>query len=351
MARRVTSRGQVAVPRHIAELMVALVEPSLTDILCDPFCADPELLCAAARLVKANAPDMPAKAELATYFAHHMFHALAPDAESTERSIKALRQYGVGMPDIRTSNALDVANSDERTAYTVVLSAVPDGSCENPKSIAMDLRRIATTKRQPLLGLLLASAMLKPGARAAVLVPESVLTGDTKAHVAVRRHLVDDGKLQGLIRLPDAVIGGYARQASLILLLRADEARDEIWAYGVMADGYSQDRRRRPLIGDGLLGPSPAVLDADSASLNELPEVVRLWKAWVHREPSSASPRARTFARGAIVASGYRFALDQLSHAGYEPTEQRAPHEVLAELTQLEAEIFQGLRDIVARLK
>jgi type I restriction enzyme M protein len=234
----------------------------------------------------------------------------------------------------------------------VVLTAIPDASCGDTQSIAKDLRRIAKTKRQALLGLVLVDAMLTPSARAAVLVPESVLSGNTNAHRVVHRRLIDDGKLQGIIRLPRVVVTAYPRQASLILLLGTESANDEVWAYDVTADGYSQDRRRRPLLSDNQLGPAPALaLDAEAAARNELPDVVRQWHVWSRGEQLPAGARGTTIARSAIVAAGYRFDLDQLCRGVTDTGDQRKPHEVLAELTQLEAEIFEGLRDIVAALK
>ncbi|MFO0945615.1 MAG: N-6 DNA methylase [Planctomycetota bacterium] len=52
------------------------------------------------------------------------------------------------------------------------------------------------TKKTELLFLVLMLRMLKLGGRCAVIVPDSVLFGSSKAHIAVRKLLVEDHQLE-----------------------------------------------------------------------------------------------------------------------------------------------------------
>ncbi|MGO9103473.1 MAG: N-6 DNA methylase, partial [Mycobacterium sp.] len=51
--------------------------------------------------------------------------------------------------------------------------------------------------------------LLKPGGRAAVIVPDGVLFGSYKAHKDLRRTLVEDQKLDGVVKLPSGVFRPY----------------------------------------------------------------------------------------------------------------------------------------------
>ena len=55
-----------------------------------------------------------------------------------------------------------------------------------------NLLRVVKTRKTELLFLALFLRLLRPGGRAAVIVPEGVLFGSTKAHKELRRKLVED---------------------------------------------------------------------------------------------------------------------------------------------------------------
>jgi type I restriction enzyme M protein len=60
---------------------------------------------------------------------------------------------------------------------------------------------------------------LKPGGRAGVIVPEGVLFGSSTAHKTLRRILVEDQKLDAVVKLPSGVFKPYAGVSTAILLV------------------------------------------------------------------------------------------------------------------------------------
>ena len=60
------------------------------------------------------------------------------------------------------------------------------------------------TKKTELLFLALFIKLLRTGGRAAVVVPDGVLFGSSKAHKDIRRALVEEHKLEAIIKLPSA---------------------------------------------------------------------------------------------------------------------------------------------------
>ena len=83
---------------------------------------------------------------------------------------------------------------------------------------AKDLQQIVKTKKTELLFLALFLRLLKVGGRAAVIVPDGVLFGSTKAHKDLRRMLVEQHKLDAVIKLPTGVFRPYAGVSTAILV-------------------------------------------------------------------------------------------------------------------------------------
>src|SRR5439155_3428340 len=113
--------------------------------------------------------------------------------------------HGVENPDIvyRDSLAEDHAGEDEK--YTLVLANPPFAGSLDYENTAKDLQQVVKTKKTELLFLALFIRLLKPGGRAAVIVPEGVLFGSSNAHRTLRKTLVEEQKLEAVISLPSGV--------------------------------------------------------------------------------------------------------------------------------------------------
>ena len=118
------------------------------------------------------------------------------------------------------------------------------------RTTAKDLLQIVKTKKTELLFLALFLRLLKPGGRAAVIVPDGVLFGSTKAHKELRRMLVEDHKLDGVVSLPSGVFRPYAGVSTAILLFTKTNSggTDYVWFYDLSADGFSLDDKRTALL-------------------------------------------------------------------------------------------------------
>ena len=82
---------------------------------------------------------------------------------------------------------------------------------------AKDLLTVVKTKKTELLFLALFLKLLKPGGRAAVIVPDGVLFGSTGAHKSLRKILVEGHKLDAVVKLPSGVFKPYAGVSTAIL--------------------------------------------------------------------------------------------------------------------------------------
>ncbi len=205
---------------------------------------------------------------------------------------------------------------------------------------AKDLLAVVKTKKTELLFLALFLRLLKTGGRAAVIVPDGVLFGSSKAHRELRRLLVEEQKLDAVISLPGGVFKPYAGVSTAILLFTKTMSggTDHVWFYDLQADGWSLDDKRQPLLESSLLGLQPLVdgrsqLSEDEHPKNNLPDVLLRWKERERTERQR--PRtAQSFCvpKADIAANGYDLSLNRYKEVVHEEVQHRAPAEIMVML-------------------
>jgi type I restriction enzyme M protein len=272
-----------------------------------------------------------------------MFHGF--DFDSTMLRIGSMNMllHGVEQPDIRYRDSLSEGAGEEEGLYSLVLANPPFAGSLDFETTAQNLQRVVKTKKTELLFLALFLRLLKPGGRAAVIVPDGVLFGSSKAHKELRRILVEDQKLDAVVKLPSGVFKPYAGVSTAILFFTKTESggTDHVWFYDVTADGWSLDDKRAPLLDEEKLGcVSAETLSADEHGKNNLPDVLARWA----ERGGSEHERARTeqsfcVPRDEIAAEGYDLSLNRYKEIVYEEVEHRPPAEIIAEIERLEEEI------------
>ncbi|WP_291992532.1 class I SAM-dependent DNA methyltransferase [Candidatus Accumulibacter sp. ACC003] len=347
--------GQFRTPRHIIRLMVELTAPQPGDVICDPACGTAGFLVAAGEVLRERHPNLLHDTRLREHFHHHMFHGF--DFDNTMLRIGSMNMllHGVENPDIRYRDSLAQDHAGEEEKYTLVLANPPFAGSLDYENTAKDLLQIVKTRKTELLFLALFLRLLKPGGRAAVIVPDGVLFGSSKAHKELRRMLVEEQKLDAVVKLPGGVFKPYAGVSTAILLFtRTDSGgTDSVWFYDVQADGWSLDDKRTPLLAEDKLGPVPrSALAEGEHGRNNLPDVLARWGQ--RNGDERVRPRtAQSFcaAKAEIAAQGYDLSLNRYKEVVHEEVEHRAPKEILAELAKLEEEIQREMKELEGMLK
>jgi type I restriction enzyme M protein len=347
--------GQFRTPRHVIALMVAMAAPTPTDEICDPACGTAGFLVAAGDYLRHTHPDVEVDAVSRAHFHHSLFHGF--DFDSTMLRIGSMNMllHGVEAPDIRYRDSLSEGAGDEEGAYSLILANPPFAGSLDYESTAQNLLRVVKTKKTELLFLALLLRLLKPGGRAAVIVPEGVLFGSTKAHKELRRVLVEDHKLDAIIKLPSGVFKPYAGVSTAIVFFTKTDSggTDHVWFYDLAADGWSLDDKRTPLLDEAKLGCTPSsALTAEEHSKNNLPDVLARWS----QRGAAERDRERTeqsfcVPKDDIVAENYDLSLNRYKALVFEAGDHRATADILAELAQMEDEIRAGLNDLGELLK
>jgi type I restriction enzyme M protein len=347
--------GQFRTPRHIIQLMVELVAPTPHDVICDPACGTAGFLIGAAEHLRRHYPKLLLDPASREHFHHAMFHGF--DFDNTMLRIGSMNMllHGIEAPDIRYRDSLAQDHAGEEEKYTLVLANPPFAGSLDYENTAKDLLAVVKTKKTELLFLALFLRLLKPGGRAAVIVPEGVLFGSTRAHRVLRTLLVEDHKLDAVISLPGGVFRPYAGVSTAVLVFTKTNSggTDYVWFYDVDADGCSLDDKRTALLPEDKLGAAPkATLTAEEHVKNNLPDVAARWRERVDSERRRVrTEQSFCVSKADIAAQGYDLTVNRYREVVPKEVEHRPPLEILAELRTLESEIQEGMAELEAMLK
>ena len=340
--------GQFRTPRHIIELMVAMTEPRRDDVICDPACGTAGFLVGAAEYLRRNDPDAWTEPDSRLHIETAMFHG--HDFDGTMLRLGAMNMALQGFEDaaIVYRDSLTQEHGDEAEAYSLILANPPFAGSLDVEAVAKDLTRIVNTRKTELLFLALFLRLLKRGGRAAVIVPDGVLFGSHRAHTQLRRMLVEDQQLQGVVKLPAGVFRPYAGVSTAILLFQRTDSggTDGVWFYDLRADGFSLDDKRNFLVPEDRIGPW-AELTEEEASRNDLPDALARWRKREGAERDN--PRtARSFVvpKDEIAAAGYDLSLNRYREIEHDAVEHEPPAEILSRLREMERDISEGLEEL-----
>ena len=241
--------GQFRTPRHIIKLMVEMKAPTPDDQICDPACGTAGFLVAASEYLREHHSDAVYRDETSRRrFNESTFHGY--DFDNTMLRIGSMNMllHGVENPDIRYRDSLAQSDETDAEKYSLILANPPFAGSLDYESTAKDLLQIVKTKKTELLFMALVLRMLQTGGRAAVIVPDGVLFGSSKAHKSLRKMLVEDQKLDAVISMPSGVFKPYAGVSTAILVFTKTNSggTDNVWFYKMEADGFSLDDKRSP---------------------------------------------------------------------------------------------------------
>ncbi len=322
--------GQFRTPRHIIRMMVELMDPGPDDVICDPACGTAGFLVAAGEYLRERRKeevffDQGKK----DHFMNHMFHGYDMDRTMLRIGAMNMMTHGVDSPSIEYRDSLSDQNPD-REMYSLILANPPFKGSLDADIVSADLLKTCKTKKTELLFLALFLKMLKVGGRAAVIVPDGVLFGSSKAHQDIRRELVENHCLEAVISMPSGVFKPYAGVSTGVLVFTktGHGGTDQVWFYDMKADGLSLDDKRTPV------------------AENDIPEIVARFHDLAGEAGRARTERSFLVPRGEIVENGYDLSINKYKKTEYVPVEYPPTSEIFAELRELEREIQKGLEEL-----
>ena len=339
--------GQFRTPRHIIQKMVEMLDPKPTDKVGDPACGTAGFLVAVMEYLRRiyttpgleyeeNGHTVYLGDQLTPHLEHinnGMFRGFDFDLTMLRVSAMNMLLHGVDGQSIFYQDAL----SETFTArypkeavnyFDLILANPPFKGNLDKDDIAQELTRKVKSTKTELLFLVRMLGMLKLGGRCAVIVPDGVLFGSSKAHIALRQLLVDENQLDGVISLPSGVFKPYAGVSTAILLFTKGGKTDDVFFFDVQADGYSLDDKRNPI-------------DAD-----DLPEMLERWQKRDPKKDTDRTSKAFFVNAEEIRQQKYDLSLNRYKEQVHKVEEYDPPLVILERMEKLEEEIMVDLREL-----
>jgi type I restriction enzyme M protein len=322
--------GQFRTPRHIIRLMVELTEPTPKDVICDPAAGTCGFLVAAGEYLREKHAEIFRDEGLRRHFHEQAFHGFDFDPTMLRIGSMNMILHGIENPTIVARDSLSEDIAGEKDRYSLILANPPFAGSLDYEQTARDLQRVVKTKKTELLFLALFLRLLRIGGRAAIIVPEGVLFGSSKAHKALRRMLVEEHELHAVIKLPSGVFRPYAGVSTAILVFTKTTVggTDQVWFYDVEADGWSLDDKRQPLLAEEKLGPTPAVaLSEEEHARNNLPDLLMRWEERQGAERERPRTAQSFYVPKADIAKdgAYDLSLNRYKEVEHEEAKHEAP--------------------------
>ena len=316
------TNGQFRTPRHIIEMMVELTKPQPDDVIIDPAMGSAGFLIAAQTYLRKNHPDMFLDEKKRNHFNNEMFYG--NDMDRTMLRIGAMNMllHGVDNPNISYRDSLSEQNTDVEM-YSLVLANPPFKGSHDYEAVSADLLKITKTKKTELLFLALFLRILKKGGRGAVIVPDGVLFGSSKAHKQIRKEIIDNNKLDAVISMPSGVFKPYAGVSTAILVFTktGSGGTDKVWFYDMKADGYSLDDKRQEV------------------SENDIPDIISRFNNLEAETDRKRTEQSFFVPVEDIVANDYDLSINKYKEVVYEKVEYEPTDVIMGKIEAIESEI------------
>jgi len=256
--------GQFRTPRHIIRMMVNMCDPRPGERICDPAAGTCGFLVNAWQHLLETHTDPRDITYDEEGYPHGLTGSRLAKEEYEFSQTKALTGFdsdsgmtmlrigsmnlmlhGIAAPNFRYTDTLSKAFVEER-AYDVVLANPPFKGAIDAADVNPTLP--VKCKKTEILFLYLFLRLLENGGRATVIVPDGVLFGASNAHVEIRKKIIEENRLDGVVSMPSGVFRPYTGVSTAILFFTKGGTTDRIWFYDMEHDGYSLDDKRQKVI-------------------------------------------------------------------------------------------------------
>lgn len=333
------TNGQFRTPRHIIDLITALVNPQPGQRICDPACGTAGFLISTfnyilrqntkpADLKRGHVDGALLKPAQWKFLEEQAFTGFDNDANMVKIAILNLYLHQLEKARVSMMNPLTTGfgGAYPGQRFDVILANPPFAGRVQDESILADLNYKLNTRSTELLFLKWFIDHLAPGGRAGVIVPNGVLFGSNKAATSLREVLLTDCDLQAVISLPSGVFKPYAGVATAALIFQKGKPTKSVWFYDVTADGFSLDDKRTPIGAD------------------DIPDVLAKWPG--HDE----GPNSYRVSIEKIRENDWSLAAGRYRSVTVEAANHDSPKEILDDVLEIENEIIQRCRALFSQV-
>jgi type I restriction enzyme M protein len=316
------TNGQFRTPRHIIKMMVDMVQPTQEDTVCDPSCGTAGFLVAAGEYVHQNHPDWFNDKSFREHYHNKMFTGVEFDSTMLRIGAMNLQLHGMENPRLIGKDALSEGNADVRNEFSLILANPPFKGSLDYDSVESSILKTVKTKKTELLFLGLMLRMLKTGGRCAVIIPDGVLFGSSKAHKQIRQEIIEKHKLESVISMPSGVFKPYAGVSTAVLIFTktGSGGTDKVWFYDMEADGYSLDDKRAEI------------------KQNDLPDIIERYTNLNKEAKRTRTDKSFLVPFEEIKENDWDLSINRYKEIVYEEIEYAAPTAIIQEIETLDKE-------------
>lgn len=328
------TNGQFRTPRHIIRMIVDMMEPTPQDYICDPAMGSAGFLVEAVKYIKENYGTAFYAAEEAQHIKTSLINGYDTDQTMLRIGAMNLMLHDVTAPEVAWRDSLSEQNEDQ-ACYSLIMANPPFAGSLDKGNVNKKLLAYANTSKTELLFLAQFVRSLELGGRCASIVPDGVLFGTSKAHVAIRKEIVENQQLRAVISMPSGVFKPYAGVSTAVLIFNKTNCggTERVWFYDMKADGFSLDDKRSPI--------------AD----NDIPDVVARFKNLEAEANRSRKEQSFFVPVQDIIDNDYDLSINKYKEVEREKVEYEPIKDILARLQQTEGEYAKGFEELKGMLE
>jgi type I restriction enzyme M protein len=224
--------GQFFTPEPVVRLMVKVANPTVSELILDPFCGSAHFL--SRSLEKVRSEVLPTDEKLFHEFAFGKLHGIEKSERMVRVAMTDMRLHGDGHSNIRCTDALaDFANFPDISpdSFDVILTNPPFGSLLGAETIKrlghFELAKGRNNVPLEIIGIERCVQFLRSGGRLGIVLPDSILSNKNTAYV--RDWIASNLKIRGIISLPVETFSPFgANVKTSILFARKWRAGEKV---------------------------------------------------------------------------------------------------------------------------
>lgn len=328
------ANGQFRTPKHIVDMIVALMQPTLDDLIADPAMGSAGFLVSAAQHIVRTYDKELYRPTNREKFKTSLFSGFDTDQSMLRIGAMNMMLHGVDDPHIVYQDSLS-QNNTERDKYTLIMANPPFTGKLFKNQVSGDLLALTQTGKTELLFVSLFTKLLQIGGRCASIVPDGVLFGSSTAHKALRRELVENQRLEAVVSMPSGVFKPYAGVSTAILIFTKTNhgGTDNVWFYDMKADGFSLDDRRSPV-------PE-----------SDIPDVIAKFSTRDPEKPNDRKAKSFFVPKSEIAENDYDLSINKYKTIEYVAEKFPPVSEILSDFEKTEHEIQTAFAELKEMLK
>ena len=322
--------GLYPTPKHVRDMMIALIDPCYDNTICDPACGTGGFLVSVAEYIRSNYGKKMGEKEW-----NHYRKGLLTGYDVVEKmaiiSTMNLMLHSIPNPTIICQDSVSKTNNIEGE-FDLIFANPPFNAKINKTTLSESIVNTCTGSKSYLFFVTLFIRMLKKGGRCACIVPDGLLFGAKGGDKDIRKNIIENHQLNAVIHLPKETSGSGTSTAILIFTKTGAGGTDKVWFYDVQNDGFSLDDKRTPI------------------KENDIPDVIQRYKSLEKEEKRTREDKSFFVPVSKIIENNYDLSINKYKQIKYEKVDYPDTKTLVSEIRELYRQIGNDLDEIESQL-